>query len=82
MYTPYLSTTPAIHSALQSEASPSSRAENMAEMRMLRLYSLEDLKSCPLDRWGILDPGEWRRDVDYDVKRDDGKACFLVPPPV
>jgi 5-formyltetrahydrofolate cyclo-ligase len=32
-------------------------------MHMLRLYSLEDMRACPLDKWGILDPGEDRKDA-------------------
>ncbi|ORY26957.1 hypothetical protein BCR39DRAFT_560236 [Naematelia encephala] len=34
------------------------------DMKMLRLYSPDDLDNCPLDKWGILDPGETRRDRD------------------
>jgi 5-formyltetrahydrofolate cyclo-ligase len=43
-------------------------------MRMLRLYSPEDMQRCPLDKWGILDPGEYRRDVpeEQHERREDG----------
>jgi len=44
-------------------------------MEMLKLYSLEDLKGCPLDKWGILDPGTSRYDVSGET-RENGKLCF------
>jgi 5-formyltetrahydrofolate cyclo-ligase len=40
-------------------------------MHMLRLYSVEDLDKCPTDKWGILDPGEERRDTGE--KRENGE---------
>jgi hypothetical protein len=44
-------------------------------MRMLRLYSPDDLARCPLDKWGILDPGEYRRDQTEgeQLRRENGK---------
>ena len=39
-------------------------------MDMLRLYSLQDMKACPLDKWGILDPGTGRRDAEGE--RENG----------
>ena len=42
-------------------------------MRMLRLYSKADLEQCPLDKWGILDPGQSRRDIISKDKRQDGE---------
>jgi 5-formyltetrahydrofolate cyclo-ligase len=40
---------------------------------MLRLYSEEDLAHCPLDKWGILDPGTHRREVGKESEpREDG----------
>lgn len=45
-----------------------------AEMKMLRLYSQEDLKRCPLDKWGILDPGTRRREAGREEeRREDGE---------
>lgn len=48
------------------------------EMKMLRLYSTRDMELCPLDKWGILDPGEYRRDIADDqrerIRREDGKS--------
>lgn len=32
-------------------------------MRMLRLYSAEDLAACERDKWSIPDPTLWRRDI-------------------
>lgn len=40
-------------------------------MHMLRLYSPADLEACPLDKWGILDPGTRR--YDKDERREDGE---------
>ena len=45
-------------------------------MDMLRLYTLQDMKACPLDKWGILDPGTERRDVEG--KREDGKSLLIL----
>lgn len=42
-------------------------------MDMLRLYNTADLEACPLDKWGILDPGTHRRDVPSEV-REDGEC--------
>jgi 5-formyltetrahydrofolate cyclo-ligase len=40
---------------------------------MLRLYSEEDLAHCPLDKWGILDPGTHRRELGKESEpREDG----------
>lgn len=39
-------------------------------MDMLRLYSTADMEACPLDKWGILDPGTHRRDLQGE--REDG----------
>lgn len=41
-------------------------------MDMLRLYNEADLAACPVDKWGILDPGTHRRDVP-DEAREDGE---------
>jgi 5-formyltetrahydrofolate cyclo-ligase len=41
-------------------------------MEMLRLYSSADLAACPLDKWGILDPGTHRRDIVEQVREDGG----------
>lgn len=44
-------------------------------MHMLRLYNTADLEACPLDKWGILDPGETRRDPGHEgEKRQDGES--------
>lgn len=43
-------------------------------MKMLRLYSQEDLRHCPLDKWGILDPGTHRREAGKESEeREDGE---------
>lgn len=62
LYTPYLPP-----SALTGE-------DNL--MYMLRLYSPSDLAACPTDKWGILDPGTKRHDIEG--AREDG----VVPIPV
>jgi 5-formyltetrahydrofolate cyclo-ligase len=60
LYTPYL-----------PPAAGSSKGK--AEMKMLRLYSEEDLSRCPLDKWGILDPGTHRRELGKEQEpREDG----------
>ncbi|KAK1921129.1 5-formyltetrahydrofolate cyclo-ligase [Papiliotrema laurentii] len=52
-------------------------------MEMLRLYTNEDLEQCPLDKWGILDPGLRRFDVDeqrenvFDAGADDLDLILL-----
>lgn len=71
LYTPYLPPAASVTSSYDS-TSPSVMADYPPEMRMLRIYSPRDLQSCPLDKWGILDPGGWRRDVEEEVKREDG----------
>lgn len=44
-------------------------------MHMLRLYSPADLEACPLDKWGILDPGTERRDAEGKRQaREDGES--------
>lgn len=40
-------------------------------MRMLRMYSKEDLEQCPLDKWGIVDPGLRRLDGEGRPPRED-----------
>ncbi|WOO84554.1 5-formyltetrahydrofolate cyclo-ligase [Vanrija pseudolonga] len=57
LYTPYLP--PAASQADQ----------DTPLMEMLRLYSPADLAACPLDKWGILDPGTVRRDAGHDGER-------------
>ena len=42
---------------------------------MLRLYSAEDLVRCPLDPWGIPDPGPTRLDAERSVQRESGERC-------
>ena len=62
----------------ESVALPNTEEEGM---RMLRLYTSEDMDLCPLDKWGILDPGEYRRDaVDQPdgLKREDGESSFYT----
>lgn len=57
-------------------------------MKMLRLYSTGDLSRCPLDKWGILDPGVYRRDEEgKGMERDDGEfpsffPFFISPGPI
>jgi 5-formyltetrahydrofolate cyclo-ligase len=44
-------------------------------MQMLRVYSQEDLKNCPLDKWGLLDPGAKRREPGKEEEeREDGMS--------
>lgn len=46
---------------------------------MLRLYSEDDLARCPLDKWGILDPGTHRREQGLESEaREDGKSYLDV----
>lgn len=58
------------------------RTDESPVMHMLRLYNTADLEACPLDKWGILDPGETRRDPGREgEKRQDGEplpghACW------
>ena len=64
LYTPYLP--------------PAVASSSKAEMKMLRLYSEEDLAGCPLDKWGILDPGTHRREVGKEHEaREDGAVLVL-----
>lgn len=50
------------------------RTDETPAMHMLRLYNTADLEACPLDKWGILDPGETRRDAGHEgEKRQDGE---------
>jgi len=59
LYTPYLP--------------PPTSTSSKAKMKMLRLYSEEDLARCPLDKWGILDPGTHRRELGKEEEpREDG----------
>jgi len=44
---------------------------------MLRLYSTQDRNSCPLDKWGILDPGLNRRDTECEMRREDGELTRI-----
>jgi 5-formyltetrahydrofolate cyclo-ligase len=55
---------------LPPAASVPSAAEQTPTMDMLRLYSIADMEACPLDKWGILDPGMHRRDLQGE--REDG----------
>ena len=51
------------------------------DMRMLRLYSLEDFERCPKDKWGIPDASSQRRDQaegTKDVKRQDGEPASRI----
>ena len=74
LYIPYLPSIPS--PGLPSYSPPSdiaaSSGQPIVDMRMLRLYSLTDLHNCPLDNWGILDPGLRRRDIEEAQKREDG----------
>lgn len=46
---------------------------------MLCLYSEEDLARCPLDKWGILDPGTHRRELGKEQEsREDGTHLPLT----
>jgi 5-formyltetrahydrofolate cyclo-ligase len=69
LYTPYLP--PPLLTPATSLSSADPRTSATSDMRMLRLYSRADLEACPLDKWGILDPGETRRDTGE--KREDGE---------
>jgi 5-formyltetrahydrofolate cyclo-ligase len=66
LYTPYLP--PQDPSASSSKLPP----HPDQDMRMLRLYSPRDLKGCPTDKWGILDPGVTRFDTTGHAVREDG----------
>ncbi|KAE8541296.1 5-formyltetrahydrofolate cyclo-ligase [Cryptococcus gattii VGV] len=68
LYTPYIPAPPA---RIQNPSAPSpSRPSPEQDMRMLRLYSIQDLENCPLDRWGIIDPGVERKDVEKSLRED------------
>ncbi|GFZ44475.1 hypothetical protein JCM24511_02197 [Saitozyma sp. JCM 24511] len=81
LFIPYLPPPSSSSSTSSSTHSPSAVAPQIAipahnvphEMRMLRLYSPEDMQRCPLDKWGILDPGEYRLDVpdEQHERRED-----------
>jgi len=60
LYTPYLPPSATI------------KGEPTPPMDMLRLYNEADLAACPLDKWGILDPGTHRRDLP-DQSRENGE---------
>lgn len=48
---------------------------------MLRLYSQEDLRRCPLDKWGIMDPGTHRREEGKEMEeREDSKSSPRIIP--
>jgi 5-formyltetrahydrofolate cyclo-ligase len=50
-------------------------------MEMLRLYSPADFAGCPLDKWGILDPGTGRRDAGHEgERREDGALASAAYP--
>ncbi|CAD6584448.1 MAG: 5,10-methenyltetrahydrofolate synthetase [Tremellales sp. Tagirdzhanova-0007] len=66
LYTPYLRSSPD-----SSDVVSPGDAIYHAEMCMLRMYNSRDLAQCPLDKWRIKDPGEWRRDTDEVIKRED-----------
>ncbi|WWC90290.1 5-formyltetrahydrofolate cyclo-ligase [Kwoniella dendrophila CBS 6074] len=63
LYTPFIPPPP----SRSPEAQPQTSEQ---DMKMLRLYSPADLEKCPLDKWGILDPGETRNDVEGDIRED------------
>ncbi|WVW81164.1 5-formyltetrahydrofolate cyclo-ligase [Kwoniella bestiolae CBS 10118] len=63
LYTPFIPPPP----SRSPEAQPSSSSQ---DMKMLRLYSSSDLDKCPLDKWGILDPGETRNDMEREMRED------------
>ncbi|ORX35179.1 hypothetical protein BD324DRAFT_122576 [Kockovaella imperatae] len=84
LYTPYL---PNVAKAI-GKPTPGSSAVNseedhpapiLASMQMLRLYSEEDLSLCPLDKWGIPDPGELRRDCQMKTAREDSMDAAASP---
>jgi 5-formyltetrahydrofolate cyclo-ligase len=73
LYTPYLPPP----SAPAAGPSHDQTGPPKAEMRMLRLYSEDDLARCPLDKWGILDPGTHRREEGLENEsRENGKLHF------
>lgn len=68
LYTPYIPATPA--QTRNPSGPPPSSPSPEQDMRMLRLYTTQDLESCPLDRWGIIDPGVERKDVENSLRED------------
>ncbi|OCF44982.1 5-formyltetrahydrofolate cyclo-ligase [Kwoniella heveanensis CBS 569] len=71
---------------LQRDALPSVSEVQATEpeMKMLKLYNPADLAACPLDKWGILDPGLERRDVegtlrDDSMEVDEPLDLILIP---
>ncbi|OCF34553.1 5-formyltetrahydrofolate cyclo-ligase [Kwoniella heveanensis BCC8398] len=93
LYTPYIpphQSKPNFRSSLDAPKGSSklpSVSEVQAtepEMKMLKLYNPADLAACPLDKWGILDPGLERRDVegtlrDDSMEVDEPLDLILIP---
>ncbi|WVQ72188.1 5-formyltetrahydrofolate cyclo-ligase [Cryptococcus sp. DSM 104548] len=83
LYTPYIPAPPK-HTHAPSAPSPSSPPPQ-EDMKMLRLYSEEDLTQCPEDRWGITDPGLERKDGEGGLREDvmsakvPGLDLILIP---
>ncbi|RXK38377.1 5-formyltetrahydrofolate cyclo-ligase [Tremella mesenterica] len=74
LFVPYLPPTPADPIDQSTFHAPSASVENTidaADMHFLRLYSKEDQAACPLDKWGILDPGVHRGDDPSQPRRQD-----------
>ncbi|WVQ82864.1 5-formyltetrahydrofolate cyclo-ligase [Cryptococcus sp. DSM 104549] len=68
LYTPYI---PAPPTHTHNPEAPSRMSPPPdQDMRMLRLYSSTDLENCPLDKWGIVDPGLFRKDVEKALRED------------
>jgi len=44
---------------------------------MLRLVSEHDLDSCKLDKWGILDPGEYENEEPSSLKENAGEGSRI-----
>ncbi|WVR03037.1 5-formyltetrahydrofolate cyclo-ligase [Kwoniella sp. DSM 27419] len=66
LYTPFIPPTPPKTQSTDGVITPAAQPD----MQMLRLYSPDDLNACPLDKWGILDPGLERRDVRGETRED------------
>ncbi|WWD22622.1 5-formyltetrahydrofolate cyclo-ligase [Kwoniella shandongensis] len=82
LYTPYLPF-PAPTSSTESHnpTAPAAATPKVeVDMKMLRLYSQADLEKCPLDKWGIVDPGEYRRDVAVDDSKREDALNSKSPP--
>nr|ODN85734.1 5-formyltetrahydrofolate cyclo-ligase [Cryptococcus depauperatus CBS 7841] len=81
LYTPYI---PAAPPQIRHSKPPPSLAPQQ-NMHMLRLYSSEDLANCPLDKWGIVDPGLYRKDNEQFLREDamdpksPGLDLILIP---